>query len=110
MGTETGPVSPLRRSGTVSLPPAHRSASLLIRIAPGDTGLFRYLLEARDNLAFFTVLAPGEALLRLIFSPHQKEQVLEALAAMQHLISFEVGPWPLPSPQRPAGEGDYIPD
>lgn len=110
MGTETGPVSQFRRSGTVSLPPAQRSVSFLIRIAPGDTGLFRYLLEARDNLAFFTVLDPGEALLRLIFSPHQKEQVLEALAAMQELISFEVGTWPLPSSHSPAAKSKHIPE
>ena len=86
---------PQRRHNPVSLPPAHDSAFALIRIAPGDAGLFRYLLEAHDNLALFTVIDPGRGLLKLIFSPHQKEQVREALAAMRPLVTFEVGDWPL---------------
>ena len=73
---------PQRRHKPVSLPPAHDSA-------------FRYLLEAHDNLALFTVIDPGRGLLKLIFSPHQKEQVREALAAMRPLVTFEVGDWPL---------------
>lgn len=38
-------------------------------MAPQDTGLFRRLLEAYDNLAYFTVLETDTALLKLVFLP-----------------------------------------
>ncbi len=84
------------RHKPVSLPPARASAFALIRIAPGDAGLFRYLLEAQDNLALFTVLDPGEGLFKLIFSPHQKTQVMDALASMRNMVRLEVYDWPAP--------------
>lgn len=87
---------PALRHKPVSLSPAHISAFALIRIAPGGAGLFRYLLEAQDNLAFFTVLDPGEGLFKLIFSPHQKTQVMDALASMRNMVDLEVYDWPTP--------------
>lgn len=91
-----GKPRPVLRRKPVSLPPARTSAFALIRIAPGDAGLFRYLLEAQDNLAFFTVLDPGEGLLKLVFSPHQKAQVMDALASMRDMVELEVYDWPAP--------------
>lgn len=82
------------RRKPVTLSPAARSAVLVIRIAPRDVGLFRFLLEARDNLALFTVLDPRAALLKLLFSPHQKEEVRAALADMADLIPMHVEAWP----------------
>ena len=79
------------RHKPVSLPPARASAFALIRIAPGDAGL-----EAQDNLALFTVLDPGEGLFKLIFSPHQKTQVMDALASMRNMVRLEVYDWPAP--------------
>lgn len=87
---------PVPRHKPVSLPPAYTSAFALIRIAPGGAGLFRYLLEAQDNLAFFTVLDPGEGLFKLVFSPHQKAQVMDALASMRDSVEFEVCDWSAP--------------
>ena len=51
----------------MDLPAAVASDALLIRIAPSDTGLFRYLLEGSDNLAMLTVLDPKKALFKLLF-------------------------------------------
>ena len=65
---------PQRRHKPVSLPPAHDSAFALIRIAPGDAGLFRYLLEAHDNLALFTVIDPGRGLLNPYFPRTRKSR------------------------------------
>ena len=46
---------------------------LLIRIAPGDTGLFRYLLEGGGgHLAMLTVLDPKRALFKLLFSRYAR--------------------------------------
>lgn len=87
------------RRKPVALPPASQSAVLLIRIAPRDVGLFRFLLEARDNLALFTVLDSRTALLKLLFSPHQTDDVRAALAAMQTLLTFDVEDWPFPARQ-----------
>ncbi len=78
----------------VSHPPARRSGRLLIRTAPGHVGLFRFLLEAHENLALFTVQDSRAALLKLIFSPHQEDEVLEALASIARTVDLEVSPWP----------------
>lgn len=98
-GTGRAASSPGRRYKPVSLPPARRSGQLVIRIAPRDVGLFRFLLEAQDNLALFTVLDSRTALLKLLFSPHQTGDVRAALAAMQTLLTFDVEEWPFPARQ-----------
>ena len=67
---------------------------LLIRISPRDTGLFRYLLEGGDNMAMLTVLDPKKALFKLLFSPHQREDVRSFLGSMRQTVPFEVQEWP----------------
>ncbi|WP_366140997.1 DUF4911 domain-containing protein [uncultured Desulfovibrio sp.] len=76
------------------LPPPARSARLLVRLAPEDTALFRFLLEGYDNTAYFTVLEPRAALLKLVFSPHREEALRRALAEMAESLSFTVEDWP----------------
>ena len=88
---------PARRRKPVALPPASVSDMLLIRIAPSDTGLFRYLLEGGDNLAMLTVLDPKKALFKLLFSPHQREELLDFLESMRQAVPFEVQEWPFAS-------------
>ena len=90
------PVSgaPARRRKPVDLPAAVASEALLIRIAPSDTGLFRYLLEGGDNLAMLTVLDPKKALFKLLYSPHQREEVRAFLESMRQTVPFEVQEWP----------------
>ena len=110
------PVSgaPARRRKPVDLPAAVASEALLIRIAPSDTGLFRYLLEGGDNLAMLTVLDPKKALFKLLFSPHQRGEVRAFLESMRQTVPFEVQEWPFgpfgrksdqtPAPASPAGK------
>lgn len=92
------------RRKPVRLPAAVTSEMLLIRIAPRDTGLFRYLLEGGgEHLAMLTVLDPHAALFKLLFSPHQREEVLELLQGMRVTVPFEVRDWPFAeSPELPA--------
>lgn len=91
------------RREPVTLSPAARSAVLVIRIAPRDVGLFRFLLEARDNLALFTVLDPRAALLKLLFSPHQRDEVRATLADMVTLLPLRVEEWSaLSAPSAPS--------
>ena len=84
-----------RRRKPVRLPAADRSEMLLIRIAPRDTGLFRYLLEGGgEHLAMLTVLEPKTALFKLLFSPHQREELFELLQGMKQTVPFEMADWP----------------
>ena len=84
-----------RRRKPVSLPAASTSEVLLIRIASADTGLFRYLLEGGDHLSMLTVLDPKAALFKLLFSPHQREEVMALLDSMRQTVPFEVEEWPI---------------
>jgi hypothetical protein len=74
--------------------PTH-SARLLVRLDSSSGGLFRFLLEAWDNLAGFTVLDRNEALLQVFFSPHQEEKVRLVLAIISTEIPLTVMPWPV---------------
>ena len=67
------------------LPPPARSARLLVRLAAEDTALFRFLLEGYDNTAYFTVLEPRTALLKLVFSPHREEALRRLQAGLAKL-------------------------
>ena len=86
-----------RRKPAPALPPPTRSASLLVRIAPEHTGMFRFLLEAYDHVAYFTVLENRTALLRVIFSPHRQREAREALQQMAQSLPFSVEEWPYQS-------------
>jgi hypothetical protein len=91
----------------VSLPAASASEMLLIRIAPSDTGLFRYLLEGGDNLAMLTVLDPKKALFKLLYSPHQREELKAFLESMRQTVPFEVQEWPFaPASRKTLPEAD----
>lgn len=71
-----------------SLPPALRSARLYVTIDPSKVHLFKYLLEAEDNLALMTVVDRWRAALMVRFSPHQEKAVREHLEWMRKTISF----------------------
>lgn len=74
--------------------PAH-ATRLLVRVPAAQVGLFRFLLEANDHLASFTVLDRREALLKLLFSPHEERRVRSALADMAEVVDVVVMPWPI---------------
>ena len=94
-GSVSGPPSLReRRKPAPALPPPTRSGSLLVRIAPEHTGLFRFLLEAYDHVAYFTVLENKTALLRVIFSPHRERETRQALQQMAQSLCFSVHEWP----------------
>ena len=57
-------------------PPAPaQSERLYVQIAPSDIGVFRFLLEAHDNLGVFTVTNKFKGILLLRFSPHQSREM-----------------------------------
>ncbi len=71
------------------LPAPKNSSVLYVQVLPKDVGMFRFLLEARDNLALFTVLDRHGAVLKVMYSPHQEKLVKEALQGMTEVIPIE---------------------
>ncbi|WP_298068066.1 DUF4911 domain-containing protein [uncultured Mailhella sp.] len=89
------PEHPHRRFGLVRLPAAAASEILLIRIAPCDTGLFRYILEGGcGHLTMLTVLDPKAALFKILFSPHQRDEVFRLLDCIRRSVPLEILPFP----------------
>lgn len=76
------------------LPAVSASEMLLIRIAPCDTGLFRYLLEGGSHIAMLTVLDPKAALFKLLYSPHQRGELMALLESIRQTVPFETQEWP----------------
>ena len=80
-------------------PPPRQSGRLLVRLAPENVALFRFLLEAYENLAFFTTLERRAALLKVIFSPQQENAVRAALAEIGESVPLTVKDWPFGRPE-----------
>lgn len=90
--------SPKRRKPRTvgpALPAPTCSGLLLVRVAPARVGMFRFLLEGYDNLAYFTVLERQTALLKLVFSPHREYYVRVALVQMAETMALSVEEWPV---------------
>ncbi len=71
------------------LPTPRRSARLYVSIEPSRVGMFRFLLEAADNLALMSVVDRFGAVLQIRFSPHQEREVREFLHGMRERLPFE---------------------
>lgn len=74
-----------------------RSHHLYVALAPADIALFRFLLEAYDNLAIFTVVDRKRTVLKLRHAPGALQELRSALADIASIISFTI----LPSPLKP---------
>ncbi len=73
-----------RRRKPLSHAPAQWSDRLYVRVEPARIALFRFLLEAHDNMALFTAVDPARGVLLLRFSPHQRAEVLDFLRRVRH--------------------------
>lgn len=93
----------MRRARRPAGPLPRRSERLYVRILSRDIAFFKFMLEARDNLAYLTVLDRGSALAELVFSPGQAREVREFLADLSGELAFTVLPAP-GGPGRPAQE------
>lgn len=72
------------------LPPVAESGRIYVRIDSRDVAVFRFLLEAEDNLGYMTVLDRWRALLKVTFSPHQARQMRACLGGMREMLDFEI--------------------
>ncbi len=61
---------------------ATRSHFVLVQVPAHAVGMFRFLLEAYEHLAYFSVLNRYTALLQVFCSPHRKHALLQALECM----------------------------
>lgn len=67
---------------------------LLLKIPPAQVGMFRFLLEARENLAMFTVLNRDLALLKLMYAPESRSQIIKALEEIKKELPLSYQAWP----------------
>ena len=86
-----------------ALPPPRTSLRFLVRLAPRDVAMFRFLLEAYDHLAYFTVLDARETLLSVVCSPHQEYAVRRTLEDISERLPLHYEPWPLSRANAQAG-------
>lgn len=83
-----------KRKGRV-FPAPEQSMRLYVYIDPSKVHLFRYLLEAEDNMGIMTVVDRWRAALLVRFSPHQENSLRSRLQLMQTTVPFTVleRPW-----------------
>ncbi|MDR2669823.1 MAG: DUF4911 domain-containing protein [Desulfovibrio sp.] len=74
-----------RRKARLGAPPG-RSARLYVVVAPSAVGLFRYLLEAHDNLGLMTVLDRRRAALLLRFAPGAEKEMREFIESVKAML------------------------
>lgn len=50
--------------------------------------MFRYLLEAEDNLAYTSVVDRKACVLKVVFAPEQRKQLEQTLQNMRQTVEF----------------------
>jgi hypothetical protein len=66
--------------------PPGRSGRLYVIVAPSAVGLFRFLLEAHDNLGLMTVLDRRRAALLLRFAPGMEQEMREFIESVKTML------------------------
>ncbi len=74
-------------------PPATVSNYLLVQIAPEKVGMFRFLLEAYEHLAYFSVINKQKAILKVVYSPHREDATKAMLAEIGESLEIVQLPW-----------------
>lgn len=75
-------------------PPPDQSNRIYIQIAPSDIAMFRFLLEAVDNLALFTITDRFKGILMLRYSPHQEREFFEFMNGLKEEMTVTLLPNP----------------
>ncbi len=76
------------------LAPATESEQLLVQVPPSQVGMFRFLLEAYEHIAYFSVINRHKALLKIVFSPHRAKAARWALDEIGQSMEVIFLPWP----------------
>lgn len=81
---------PRRRRTTKILPPPQYSECCYVRLDPKYVAMFKFLLEAEDNLGYVSVVDRWKAVLKVVFSPHQMAEMGKWLLGASRSLDFEV--------------------
>lgn len=66
-----------------------KQGSLYIEIAVEDVAIFRFLLEAYENLALFTALQKNPCILKIIFAVESRDDVAQMLNRIARTVPFK---------------------
>lgn len=75
-------------------PPPEQSSRIYIQMAPSDIAIFRFLMEAVENLALFTVTDRFKGILMIRYSPHQEREFREFMDGLKDEIHIKYLPNP----------------
>ncbi len=75
------------------LSPVTTSNYLLLQIAPDKVGMFRFLLEAYEHIAYFSVINKQKAILKIVYSPHRESAAKQMLSEIGESLEIEHLPW-----------------
>lgn len=78
-----------RKKGKLFSPPLW-SMHIYVKIDSSMVHIFRFLLEAEDNLGIMTVVDRWGAVLKVRCSPHQRKELLRFLDGMKETVSFDI--------------------
>ncbi|MFW6324269.1 MAG: DUF4911 domain-containing protein [Desulfovibrionales bacterium] len=67
-----------------------------IAIQRRDIALFKFLLEAHDNLGYCSVVDKYGAVLQVVSSPDQEQELQEFLQSIRKTVSFRIIPFVCP--------------
>ncbi len=76
------------------LEPAFNSKQLFLQLEPAKVGMFRFLLEAYEHIAYFSVINKQKAVLKIVYSPHREKVTLAMLAEIGESLEIKYLPWP----------------
>lgn len=79
-----------KRRPPLLLPAPKWSDRLYVRLPKHDIAMFRYLLEAQENLGYMSVVDCNAAVLKVVFSPHQEREMRNYLEIMRQTMEFFV--------------------
>lgn len=78
-----------RRKAAPYVPPRF-SARLYLRVAPEHQALLKFLLEGRDHLGLLTVADRHAAVVKLLYSPDQENDIQAFLEEAGRTIPLEI--------------------
>lgn len=81
-----------RRKPRKPLPPPKWSELMYAQLEPKYIGMFRFLMEAEDNIGYMSVVDKFTAIIKIVYSPHQKREVTAFLDGMRETIPFTILP------------------
>lgn len=67
---------------------SQNSSYLVIRIPVQNIAMFRFLLEAHDNMALFTVMENNPSILILSFASESHEEIINMLVEISQTVKF----------------------